>query len=101
MTYWFPDTCLCVSHVETKTLIVKCTNHNTFNSMIAANRAENLRHGSNPTAAQQKIIAENKALLKQSSTRTAAEKSKFLDFKLKSENAIENEKMIKKFSEKK
>jgi len=75
MTYFSPNTCLCVSHVESETLLIKCNRHNNFNQMLAENQAENKRFGLDPNETQKQEIAENRKALRETSTRN---KSKFL-----------------------
>jgi len=67
MTIWKPDTCKCVADVEKKTLLEKCTKHDTYAQMKAANRAENIRFGNSPTQTQVNTIQDKKQELYKSS----------------------------------
>lgn len=63
MTILKPDTCKCVADVEKKILLEKCTKHETYEQMLSANQAENLKFGNNPTKEQIKTMIENKDTL--------------------------------------
>jgi len=39
MTHWFPDTCHCECHVETKKILKPCKTHTTFDQVVNHNKS--------------------------------------------------------------
>lgn len=94
MTYMSYDTCLCVVHVESETLIIKCIAHNTYSEGITTNRQKNLQFGSNPSIPQQNQINVNKQKLKGESKRSKYENDKHKRFNILINNVVTNKKLI-------
>lgn len=56
MVLWFSDTCNCICIMESRTLIVKCNLHETFDDTVNYNKNSNLKFGENPTDKEKEII---------------------------------------------